>query len=66
MKLTINGEHRDVTDGATVLALLEELGFRPEVTVVERNADILERAAFGDTTLADGDTLEIVRFVGGG
>jgi thiamine biosynthesis protein ThiS len=66
MKLTINGEARDVADGATVLSLLGELGFKPEVTVVERNADILQRAAFGDTTLADGDTLEIVRFVGGG
>jgi len=66
MKLTINGESRDVGDGATVLALLEELGFRPEVTVVERNAGILERANYGGITLADGDTLEIVRFVGGG
>ncbi len=66
MKLTINGESRDVPDNATVLSLLEELGFKPEVTVVERNADILERAHFGDTTLTDGDTLEIVRFVGGG
>jgi thiamine biosynthesis protein ThiS len=66
MNLTINGETRDVADGLTVLCLLEELGFRPEVTVVERNADILERAKFGDVTLADGDTLEIVRFVGGG
>ncbi len=66
MKLTINGELRDVADGATVLGLLEALGFRPEVTVVERNADILERANFGETALADGDTLEIVRFVGGG
>lgn len=66
MKLTINGESRDVEDGTTVLGLLEELGFRPEVTVVERNADILERSNFGDTVLADRDMLEIVRFVGGG
>jgi len=66
MKLTINGEARDVAEGATVLSLLEDLGFRPEVTVVELNADILERSNFGDTALSDGDTLEIVRFVGGG
>jgi len=66
MKLTINGESRETAEGATVLSLLEELGFRPEVTVVERNADILERATYSDIALADGDTLEIVRFVGGG
>jgi thiazole synthase len=66
MKLTINGESRETEDGATVLSLLEQLGFRPEVTVVERNDDILERATYSNIALADGDTLEIVRFVGGG
>jgi thiamine biosynthesis protein ThiS len=66
MNVIVNGEFRELAEGATVLMLLESLGFRPEVTVVERNADILERARFSETVLADGDRLEIVRFVGGG
>lgn len=66
MKITINGETKEIADGATVAALLDELGFDPKATVVERNAEILKRANYGDTTLADGDALELVRFVGGG
>lgn len=66
MKITINGEPKEIADGSTVAALLDELGLDPKVTVVERNAEILERATYADSTLADGDTLELVRFVGGG
>ncbi|MDD2903933.1 MAG: sulfur carrier protein ThiS [Syntrophales bacterium] len=65
MKLTINGEARDVTAG-TVQALLEELGLNPQATVVERNHEIVDRAAYGETRLAAGDVLELVRLVGGG
>lgn len=65
MKLTINGEPREIA-AATVLGLLEELGLQPVATVVERNAKIVDRASYGDTVLADGDILELVRIVGGG
>lgn len=66
MTLTVNGERRDVTNGATVLSLLEVLGLKPEATVVQRNDDIVDRRRYSDTELADGDRLELVRFVGGG
>lgn len=65
MKLTINGEAREV-GARTVLQLLEELGLEPGRTVVEKNAAIVERALYPDTILAEGDVLEIVRLVGGG
>ena len=65
MKLTVNGEPREVA-GTTVLALLEELGLNPGATVVERNAQIVDRASYRETALADGDILELVRLVGGG
>jgi len=66
MKITVNGETKEIPDGSTVSALLQELGFNEQATVVEHNGDILERAAYPDTTLTDGDALELVRFVGGG
>ena len=66
MNIVVNGQARAVESGATVLDLLDSLGFQPEGTVVERNADILERVRFGETVLAEGDTLEVIRFVGGG
>jgi sulfur carrier protein len=65
MKLTINGEERDVASG-TVLALLEELGLNPQATVVERNGEIVNRDRYRETRLAAGDVLELVRLVGGG
>ena len=65
MKLTINGEAREIS-AATVLALLEELGLKPQATVVELNLEIVDRAVYGETPLAAGDVLELVRIVGGG
>ncbi len=66
MNVTINGERHDLPDGATVLVVLDMLGLKPEVTVVERNADIVDRSRYDDTVLQEGDTLELVRIVGGG
>ncbi len=65
MRLTINGEAREIA-AITVLALLEELGLNPQSTVVERNAEIVQRAVYRDTPLDEGDVLELVRIVGGG
>jgi sulfur carrier protein len=66
MRVEVNGQAREVSAGLTVLALLEGLGLRPMGTVVERNGQIVDRAAFEVTTLCDGDRLELVRIVGGG
>ncbi|MBW1991138.1 MAG: sulfur carrier protein ThiS [Deltaproteobacteria bacterium] len=65
MKLTINGEPREVA-ACTVLGLLEELGLEPARTVVERNAVIVDRSRYQDTVLSEGDVLELVGIVGGG
>ena len=46
--------------------LLEEMGIRPGRVVVELNRDVLSRATHALTFLKEGDTVEIVHFVGGG
>jgi sulfur carrier protein len=46
--------------------LLEELQIRAGRVVVELNRNIVSREAHGSTLLKEGDTLEIVHFVGGG
>ena len=46
--------------------LLEELGYQAGRIAVERNGEIVPKAQYGAVTLEDGDTLEVVRFVGGG
>lgn len=65
MELIINGT-RESGDFPTVLALLEARGHAPQAVVVELNGAIVPAADFAARALADGDTVEIVQFVGGG
>ena len=65
VKLKINGENREVAPG-TVWSLLEELGLHPRGVIVERNREIVDRQAYRETPLSEGDVLELVRLVGGG
>lgn len=66
MRVKVNGEEREIDDGLTLTALLESLQIRPARVVVERNRDIVPRDSYAVTLINDGDTLEIVHFVGGG
>ena len=66
MKVTVNDKLREIDEGTTVFDLVESVGLDPDAIVVEHNAVVLERERYDDTTLTDGDTLELVRFVGGG
>lgn len=65
--LTVNGEPRAVARGTTLAGLLASLDLDPRMIVVEHNREILrDRTTFADLELAEGDTLELVHFVGGG
>jgi len=66
MKVRVNGEEREIADGLNVARLLEELQIRPGRVVVELNRSIVSRETHASTQLKEGDTLEIVHFVGGG
>jgi thiamine biosynthesis protein ThiS len=52
--------------GSTLADLLNELRLDSRQVVIERNQAIIPRQRFADEFLADGDSLEIVHFVGGG
>ena len=65
LNLVVNGEARR-TSAQTIAALVEELELSPAKVAVERNGLIEPRSTLADVTLADGDVLEIVHFVGGG
>ena len=66
MKIRVNGEEREFDNGLALTALLESLQIRPGRVVVERNREIVPRDSYNATLINDGDTLEIVHFVGGG
>lgn len=61
----INGEELD-TAGKTVAQILSESGYDVKRVAVELNGDILPKSKFDSTVIQDGDSVEIVSFVGGG
>lgn len=64
--VTVNGEEKELAPDAKVTDLLTLLQLKPERLAVELNRRIVRRAAWEQTTLAEGDRVEIVHFVGGG
>ncbi|MGH7552526.1 MAG: sulfur carrier protein ThiS [Longimicrobiales bacterium] len=66
IRVTVNGEQRDVAPGHTVEQFLTELGLHPRMVVVEHNREILDRSHYGSVEVRPGDSLELVHFVGGG
>jgi sulfur carrier protein len=66
MRVTLNGEARELRDGLTVAELVQELGLRARRIAVEVNLDVVARDEYPCRPLRDGDTVEIVHFIGGG
>jgi thiamine biosynthesis protein ThiS len=66
LEITVNGESRAATPGATVVDLLRDLGLDSGRVAIERNLEILPRPQWPETQVQSGDRYEIVQFVGGG
>jgi thiamine biosynthesis protein ThiS len=66
LQIIVNGEPRRVPGPATAADLLRQLGLDARTVVVELNRQIIRRPRLAETALADGDTVELVHFVGGG
>jgi sulfur carrier protein len=66
IQVRLNGKDREVLGGHTVHTLLEALELHPGMIVVELNKEILERDRYGEFGVQEGDTIELVHFVGGG
>ena len=66
MKLTVNGKSVEAA-ATTVTKLLVELDVNnPDQVAVELNGEIVDRAAYDDTRVNEGDKLEFLYFMGGG
>lgn len=66
MRLVVNGEEREVEPSTTVKQLLVSLGLGDTLVAVERNEEVVPRARHANTSLEEGDRVEVVHFVGGG
>jgi thiamine biosynthesis protein ThiS len=66
LQLTVNGDARSVPGPATLTDLLTHLRLDPRMVVVELNREIVRRQFLSERELKDGDSVELVHFVGGG
>ena len=66
MEITFNGKPRELENGISVQELLDQLRLDCLQVVVEHNHKIITRQRLAETTLHDGDILEVIHFVGGG
>lgn len=66
LTIEVNGEAREVPEGASVADLLALLRLAAPKVAVERNLEIVPRSAWTTTRLTPGDRLEVVHFIGGG
>ena len=61
----INGEQLDLT-GKTIAQYLEATSYDRKRIAIERNGEIVPKSRYEETILNDGDSVEVVSFVGGG
>ena len=66
MTITLNGEPIDLSGPLTVTELLTSLDIDARRVAVEHNLVVIKRTAYDQTLLNEGDSVEIVNFVGGG
>jgi thiamine biosynthesis protein ThiS len=66
MKITLNGEIKELETEVTLDRLLELFSLPSQRIAVELNREVVRRNAWPETTVKDADRIEVVHFVGGG
>ncbi len=66
LTITLNGQTRGLDAPVNVVGLLTQIGLDTRKVAVERNEEIVPRSSYAQTWLDEGDSLEIVHFIGGG
>ncbi len=66
MNITLNGEKKNIPENITVRGLLEHLGIQHQRVAVELNESIVRKDHYDATAIREGDSLEVVSFMGGG
>jgi len=66
MEITCNGETKKITHGTTLVSFITAMELNPDTVVAECDGRIIKKDEYDTFVLADGNVLELVRFVGGG
>ena len=64
--MLVNGKEKQLAAEMTLLAYLEQEQYTLNQIAVERNGEIVPKAAYAQTILKPSDVLEVVSFMGGG
>jgi len=64
--LNINGKTRSLPEETSIARFLADNGIEARIVAVEHNGMVLRREQFPEVVLREGDTVEIVRMIGGG
>ena len=65
MNIILNGKQLE-TESQTLQKLIHELDFQEDSLIVEFNRELVKKEHWPNTLLNDGDSLELLNFVGGG
>ncbi len=66
INLMVNGKAREVAEATNLESYLKSFGLNLQFVAVGYNGEVIKKEAFSQVVLRDGDSLEIVRPVGGG
>ena len=69
LTLVLNGQSRTfptLPEPASLDQVIAELGLKGDRVAAEHNGEIVPRSTWPQTSVAAGDRLEVVHFVGGG
>ena len=66
MKITCNGETKEITQDTTLMSFIRDMDLNPDTVVAECDGRIIKRDEYDTLLLAEGNLLELIRFVGGG
>lgn len=66
MKIIVNGESRDYSEGTTLDSLIGDLNIKVKVMAAAVNMEIVKKDDWGNRELQKDDKVELLHFVGGG
>lgn len=66
MQVKVNGEVREMNEGATLYTLIHTLGLESKVMAAAVNMEIVKQDGWDKAILKEGDVIELLDFVGGG
>jgi thiamine biosynthesis protein ThiS len=66
MKVTINGTSKEYANSVPIQELVSQYCKNPKHVIIEVNGEIINASQWQQRSIADGDAIELVSFVGGG